>query len=186
MFVFGPAADLAIRLRENNKTKSNNSSSLSLSSILSPKISPSAEAEPPSEQSLSNYSIGERVGRYGTIFILLYIVGCVINSCLVDAHSGRWAVVYQATHRFSGIPVALKRVLKREDGVVQRFMLREKEAIKRVKGHKHVVDLYEVFEDAEFIYVVQEYLPGGTLRERIRRVCAVDSLESVCVRAIKI
>jgi serine/threonine protein kinase len=90
--------------------------------------------------------------------------------CCPIFRSGRWAVVYQATHRFSGIQVALKRVLKRDDGVVQRFMLREKEVIKRVKGHKHVVDLYEVFEDAEFIYLVQEYLPAGTLRERLRRV----------------
>jgi serine/threonine protein kinase len=60
-------------------------------------------------------------------------------------------------------------------------MLREKEAIKRVKGNKHVVDLYEVFEDAEYIYLVQEYLPGGTLRERLRRVCGTVAQATMTV-----
>jgi hypothetical protein len=69
MFVFCPASDLANRLRENNRGKSNTSSSLSLSGMLSPKLSPAVVADPPAEQSLSNYAFGERIGRYAHYFL---------------------------------------------------------------------------------------------------------------------
>lgn len=81
--------------------------------------------------------------------------------------------MFHAVHKFTQVPVALKRVLKRDDSVIQRFMLREKEAIKRVGGHPNVVKIYEVFEDAEYIYLVQEYIPNGSLRQRLQRVCNI-------------
>lgn len=66
------------------------------------------------------------------------------------------------------VPVAIKQVVKRDNGVIQRFMLREKEAIRRVRGHPNVVELYEVFEDSEYIYFVQDYIAGGTLKQRLK------------------
>ena len=160
MFIFSKAGDAVIAqlanssfipAKGNSSAHTRDSSIGSLSSIISPS-SPKIggafkfDVHPPQFQSLDNYVIGAPAGR------------------------GRWAQVYMATHRFTRVPVALKQVRKRDSVVIQRFMLREKEAIKRIRGHPNVVQLYEVFEDSEFIYLVQEYISGGSLREKLQKV----------------
>eukprot|EP00123_Amoebidium_parasiticum_P021143 comp6228_c0_seq1/m.2052 comp6228_c0_seq1/g.2052 ORF comp6228_c0_seq1/g.2052 comp6228_c0_seq1/m.2052 type:complete len:384 (-) comp6228_c0_seq1:85-1236(-) len=80
---------------------------------------------------------------------------------------GRWATVIRAKHKFTGLRVAVKCVQKHHNGVIRRFMMREKEAIKRVKDHPGVAELYEVFEDEKYVFLVQEYIEGGSLREKL-------------------
>ena len=40
--------------------------------------------------------------------------------------------------------------------------------ILRKLGHKYIMKLYEVYENKMYVYFVLEYLPGGTLLQRLQ------------------
>jgi serine/threonine protein kinase len=75
--------------------------------------------------------------------------------------------VYLGTHILSGTKVAIK-VLTRiatDEGELNR----EVRAMKLVRGHPHIVTLFEVFEDSENIYMIMDYCLNGTLDSHIMR-----------------
>jgi serine/threonine-protein kinase len=81
------------------------------------------------------------------------------------------AEIYRATDTELGRDVAVK-VLSgdcAEDGTVRARFLREARAAARLSGEPHTVSLYDVGEYADRPFLVMEYLPGGSLADRIRR-----------------
>ena len=110
----------------------------------------SAEADPPlvrgvGGRTISHYEVGERVG------------------------AGGMGTVYRARDLRLGRMVALKFLkgeLVASVDARQRF-IREGHALSSL-SHPNIATLYEVDEIEGLPFLVLEYLPGGTLRERIR------------------
>jgi len=78
---------------------------------------------------------------------------------------GSFAEVRAAVHRFAKKNVAVK-ILKK-NSMTERQIERARSEIETLKicQHIHIMQLYEVFENADYIYLVLEYLNGGNLFE---------------------
>eukprot|EP00177_Eucheuma_denticulatum_P003978 GFKZ01007187.1.p1 GENE.GFKZ01007187.1~~GFKZ01007187.1.p1 ORF type:complete len:472 (-),score=71.28 GFKZ01007187.1:191-1570(-) len=78
---------------------------------------------------------------------------------------GHYAVVYEAVDRRTGQKVAIKEVPKaHDDPKVVLYAKREAE-IARLVNHDHVVKTIDVFETADTVYIVMEFVEHGTLLE---------------------
>eukprot|EP01063_Lacrimia_lanifica_P018771 TRINITY_DN2570_c0_g1_i1.p1 TRINITY_DN2570_c0_g1~~TRINITY_DN2570_c0_g1_i1.p1 ORF type:complete len:327 (+),score=116.10 TRINITY_DN2570_c0_g1_i1:113-1093(+) len=82
---------------------------------------------------------------------------------------GRYSNVFVAKEKQSGFTCALKIMKKRELRAKKKLQeqVRTEVAVQRALRHRHVVQLYAYFHDAERIYVVLEYCPGGQLFQYI-------------------
>lgn len=77
---------------------------------------------------------------------------------------GRFGSVFQATHKNTGFIVALKKISKsliKSNNMVDQFTLELR--IQSYIHHQNVLGLYGFFDDQKYIYLILEYMPGGTL-----------------------
>jgi len=88
---------------------------------------------------------------------------------LKEIGAGAASVVYHATCKKSGMPVALKMYKKRKLGLLNvRQVEREIQIHSRI-GHDNIILLYGAFEDENCIYLVLQYASGGDLFDELRR-----------------
>lgn len=83
---------------------------------------------------------------------------------------GGFGYVYSAQQQLTGETVAIKELISGlvdDAGVVQRF-IQEARASQRLT-HPNIVRTHSIFEDGEDYYLVMEYMPGGSLAERLER-----------------
>lgn len=83
---------------------------------------------------------------------------------------GGFAEVYRARSRLNGLEVAIKMVDKgvlRRTGVSSTRVQQEVAIHSRLK-HPSVVELYNYFEDRQYVYLVVEYCPGGELQSYLK------------------
>lgn len=83
---------------------------------------------------------------------------------------GGFAEVYRARSRRNGLEVAIKMVDKgilRRTGVSSTRVQQEVAIHSRLK-HPSVVELYNYFEDRQYVYLVVEYCPGGELQSYLK------------------
>ena len=82
---------------------------------------------------------------------------------------GKYGIVRECIHRFSGKSYAIKSILKStndmytQDDVLQR----EVEIMKHVDQHHGVVTVIDVFDDVQYMHIVMEICTGGDLYELI-------------------
>ncbi|EHA99670.1 Sperm motility kinase 3 [Heterocephalus glaber] len=79
---------------------------------------------------------------------------------------GRFGKVFQAKHRGTGMLVAVKELLKAKVRAV--YIISEVENLRGLQ-HPNFVQLLEVVETYDKVYLVLEYVTGGNLRQRILR-----------------
>ncbi len=99
---------------------------------------------------------GKTFGRY----VLRSLIG-----------KGGMANVYEATDTLNGRTLAVK-VFKREDEELLRRFLREAQLMASLQGH-HLVPIFDsgtaLLDGTLHYYIVMPFMPGGTLRARLRR-----------------
>jgi len=81
--------------------------------------------------------------------------------------SGGYSIVWRATDKEVGRDVAIKRLTKVEGNDLS-SLLEEAGATSRLKGHKNIVEVYDVFQDDGEGFLVMEYVDGSTLDEIFR------------------
>jgi serine/threonine protein kinase len=91
---------------------------------------------------------------------------------LVETALGRggFGYVYRAREQLTGETVAIKELVPALVGdpqIVQRF-IQEARATLRLT-HPNIARTHNVFRDGDTYYLVMEYLPGGSLGDRLRR-----------------
>ena len=94
--------------------------------------------------------------------------GDVFNEYNVDDKilgEGTYGVVFRATDKTTGEEVAIKRIPREKIRNYQRF-LNEITAL-RTLDHPNVIKLFEIFEDEDDVYLVQEMCSGGELFDYI-------------------
>lgn len=82
---------------------------------------------------------------------------------------GSFSLVYAATALQSGLRVAVKKIPK-ENMQGQLAMLRSEVDLLRRIRHPNIVQLFDILEDAENVYVVMELMSGGELFRRITTI----------------
>src|SRR3984893_2491090 len=101
-----------------------------------------------------NPCMSERVGHQLGNYQLLRLLG-----------SGAFAEVYLAEHRYLEVPAAIKVLYVRMEPTTQEQFLREARTIAHLQ-HPHIVRVLDFGFQDETPYLVMEYTPNGTLRER--------------------
>jgi serine/threonine protein kinase len=94
---------------------------------------------------------------------------------------GAMGDVCRATDSVLGRTVAVKLLaqpLARDPSALRRFE-REARAAARLSGDPHIVTIYDAGEWTGRPYIVMEYLPGGTLEERLRAEGRVPPAQAV-------
>lgn len=85
-------------------------------------------------------------------------------------HPGRTSYVFRGTDLRTGEMVAVKQltVARDVDEIAWQRFQREAEALQRL-DHPGIVRLRDAFRDADFEYIVMEYVYGGSLFDRLNR-----------------
>ena len=110
------------------------------------------------------------------------LAGVHVDHFLVEERIGIGGMgeVYRAVDTSLGRPVAIKVISPRvaaDPHLVQRFV-REARLQARI-DHPHVAHVYHVGRHERRHYFVLEYLPGGSLQDRLREVGRLDPEEAV-------
>ena len=82
--------------------------------------------------------------------------------------SGKFSDVYSAVELQTSFQWAVKIIEKKRLNDSEKEMLRSEVAIMKLLNHPNVVEMKEVFEDKNKMYVVMELVEGGELFDRIR------------------
>src|SRR4051794_41846640 len=79
--------------------------------------------------------------------------------------------IYRATDAVLGRDVAIKILTDRyaQDTSVRARFTREALAAARLSGEPHTVTIFDVGEHERRPFIVMEYLPGGSLADRLQR-----------------
>lgn len=81
---------------------------------------------------------------------------------------GVFAMVFVGTHKPTGAVYAIKQVDRSKMFWGERDALKDEiENLRKVRAGPNIVQLYEVFEEDTFCYLVTELMPGGELFDRI-------------------
>jgi len=84
--------------------------------------------------------------------------------------SGGFATVWRATDKVESRDVAIKRLLRNSTGSADiHALLAEAEKVKKLKGHKNIVQLYETFTEGDEGFIVMEYVNGETLNDLLKQ-----------------
>lgn len=105
--------------------------------------------------------------RYKTFAELVNHSDCMeIYTKGKELGSGNMATVYEYTHKTTGKAYAAKVVLKRTLDKVTDFT-NELEILGHLKGHPHILELEDVFEDEKSYHLITDLVSGGELFDRI-------------------
>ena len=83
---------------------------------------------------------------------------------------GKFGIVYLGIHKKTGKKVAIKIInkylLKKEE---DKELLKNEIDIMKLCNHPNIIKLLDHFENSEYIYIIMEYLSGGTLTQYIKK-----------------
>jgi serine/threonine protein kinase len=82
--------------------------------------------------------------------------------------TGGFATVWRATDKVENRDVAIKRLAHKYTTNVP-SLLAEAESVKKLTGHKNIVQLYETFVESNEGFLVMEYVSGGTLDDLLKK-----------------
>ncbi|MBZ0272600.1 serine/threonine protein kinase, partial [bacterium] len=94
---------------------------------------------------------------------------------------GGMGVVYKARDSMLGRVVALKRVLARDNKLVIKRFLGEAKSIAAL-NHPNIIQIYDIGEDAEGLYITTEFVEGTDLYRLLRKKGALEG--KVAIRLV--
>lgn len=102
-------------------------------------------------------------------FLLLQMLHQQVKGYLVDSQigCGSNATVYKSIHLSTGVPVALKVINKSGMSGRDLVCLQHEVEIMRTLDHPYIAKYFESFQDDECYYISMEFIPNGTLLDRI-------------------
>lgn len=81
---------------------------------------------------------------------------------------GSTGTVYLGVDTKTNTPVAVKAIeLKNIDNEVTQYLLKNEIKALRTTNHPNVLKAIDVIQEPEYVYIVTDYLPNGTLAEYI-------------------
>eukprot|EP00742_Colponemidia_sp_Colp-10_P002797 GILJ01002991.1.p1 GENE.GILJ01002991.1~~GILJ01002991.1.p1 ORF type:complete len:769 (+),score=114.17 GILJ01002991.1:198-2504(+) len=83
---------------------------------------------------------------------------------------GKFGIVRLAVHKRTHQRFAVKIISKKNMQESEREFIRTEVAILKLVRHPNIVKLMDIFENADYLYLVMELMDGGDLLERVRQV----------------
>lgn len=98
----------------------------------------------------------------------MFSVGaCLLFSNALQLGEGAFSVVKEGSHKQTGGSFAIKIVTKAKLSKEDETALKDEIAVLTELKHKHIIRLYDVFDEPIFYYLVTEKMMGGELFDRI-------------------
>lgn len=99
---------------------------------------------------------------------MLDLTGRIINDYEIRGRigTGGFSIVYYARHQKTGRDVAIKHIQQKYafmDKLIQRFE-QEVQVVSQLK-HPHIVRLFDYWRDGDGMYLIMEWIRGGSLRD---------------------
>ncbi len=110
--------------------------------------------------------IGDRISSRDTTYLIVDFIG-----------EGGMAQVFKAVETDSGLSVAVK-IMKRENYENAETYRREFVVLRGLM-HPYIVKLYDFIDTPEYVYVVMEYLPGGSMKDKIGKEDTIHLIEDI-------
>lgn len=88
---------------------------------------------------------------------------------------GKFGLVKLGTHKFTGEKVAIKIIKKAEMTPKDQELVKSEIDIMKMCRHKNIVRLLDHYENIEYIFIIMEYLEGGTFANYLE-VTPIDEL----------
>ncbi|CAD8087698.1 unnamed protein product [Paramecium primaurelia] len=92
---------------------------------------------------------------------------------------GAYGQVSIVTHRVTGMQRAMKAIRKDCLFEEEQAKLFSEMTILKNLNHPHIVNLFELYEDEKFYYLITEYLRGGELFDRIQKAKSFSEADAV-------
>jgi serine/threonine protein kinase len=90
---------------------------------------------------------------------------------------GTYSVVFRGRTRATGVPVAVKRIDKRQHALGRPQLWQDEVALLRQCGeHPHVIALRDVFETPTHVFIIMELAEGGELFQTLITVRRTNSV----------
>ena len=129
--------------------------------------SPQLESSPENDCSTTTNSDSD-----GPLYVFSADTGNVEDIyILTDEVLGRGgnAVVFKCYDRETNSEHACKRFTKTRDAQYLKVIDEEVMIMMALRGRPHIVTIHDIFEDADFVYIVMEHCAGGSLWDLIKR-----------------
>ncbi len=150
------------------KKKEDNSLSISLTSSIKDLNYYKNESKKLSEK-IKNYYIKNK--EYPETTLEYYKIGRSIG------HGG-FGKVNLSLHILSGRIVAIKSINKKKGIYSKKNILYEIKLMKKLRGHKNVVKLFEKFENKNYTFIVMENIMGGNLLQTVKKMTKLTENQS--------
>ena len=93
---------------------------------------------------------------------------------------GSTGTVYLGTDLRSNTPIAVKAIeLKNIDNEVTQYLLKNEINALKTTNHPNVLRAIDVVQEPDFVYIVTDYLPNGTLAEYIEKRGSIAETEAL-------
>lgn len=93
---------------------------------------------------------------------------------------GSTGTVYLGTDLRNNQPIAVKAIdLKNIDNEVTQYLLKNEIKALTLTNHPNVLKAIDVIQEPEFIYIITDYLPKGTLAEYIEKLGSIPEQEAL-------
>ena len=153
------------------KTQKTSAKSIGEKKTISPEIS---------EEKIEDLkSIGEAKTIFSQ-FAGVDVIGAERYEIIEPIGQGGMGIVYKAKDRKLGRIVAIKRLLKGSEGserAIKRFR-QEATAIASL-NHFNIVQIYDIGEDDQGLFISMEYIEGKSLRDKLQREGALSEAEVI-------
>ncbi|CAK56353.1 unnamed protein product (macronuclear) [Paramecium tetraurelia] len=118
--------------------------------------------------------VQSKVGSIGTHYNFGKVLG-----------QGAFGKVWKVTHKTTGLVRAIKQIKKNSLIKEEESRLFSEMNILKNLDHPHIVKLFELFQDENNYYLVTEYLSGGELFDRIKKMSSFsESIAADYIRQI--
>ncbi|CAD8141063.1 unnamed protein product [Paramecium octaurelia] len=106
-----------------------------------------------------------------SIFVTLK-KGDLLNNYKIDQvlGEGTYGKVSLVTQKATGLQRAMKQIRKDKIVIEQKDNMIQEVSILKELDHPNIVNIYELYEDESFFYIITEYLSGGELFEKINEI----------------
>ncbi len=155
--------------KENEKEKEENSLSISISSYKDYNYYKN-ESKKLSEK-IYNYGLENNFKKYPETTLDYYKIGRSIGH-------GAFGKVNISLHILSGRIVAIKSINKKKGVFSKKNILYEIKLMKKLRGHKNIVRLFETFENKKYTFIVMENIIGGNLLQSVKKMTKLTENQS--------